>query len=99
MMMIPITRKHQEGEEHARRSIVSSSVRWLIEGTVHWSTKYVYVYIGAYYQSSMQYYVSYVVMLPERQPWWYDVQSSLSAAWKIRELSVQEGAEERKKAH
>ena len=33
-MMIPITRNHQEGEEHAIISSVSSSVRWLIEGTV-----------------------------------------------------------------
>ena len=44
------------------------------------STKYVYVFIGAYYPPSMQYYVSYVVMLLERQPWCYDVQSSLSSA-------------------
>ena len=34
IMMIPITRNHQEGEEHARRSSVSSSVRWSIEGIV-----------------------------------------------------------------
>ena len=34
IMMIPITRNHQEGEEHAKRSSVSSSVRWLIKGTV-----------------------------------------------------------------
>ena len=44
------------------------------------STMYVYVFIGAYYPPSMQYYVSYVVMLPERQPLCYNGQSSLSAA-------------------
>ena len=73
IMMIPITRNHQEGEEPAKRSSVSSSVRWLIEGTVlntrevPWGTKY--VFIRAYYRPSMQCYVSYVVMLlPERQP-------------------------------
>ena len=34
IMMIPITRNHQEGEEHAKRSSVSSLVRWLFEGIV-----------------------------------------------------------------
>ena len=33
-MMISIIRNHQEGEEHAKRSSVSSLVRWLFEGIV-----------------------------------------------------------------
>ena len=33
-MMISIHRNHQEGEEHAKRSCVSSLVRWLFEGIV-----------------------------------------------------------------
>ena len=34
IMMIPITSNHQEGEEHAKRSSVSSLVRWLFKGIV-----------------------------------------------------------------
>ena len=56
IMMIPITRNHQEGEEHAIRSIVSSSVRWSIEGIVLKKLQ-VYMFIGAHYQPSMQHYV------------------------------------------
>ena len=63
-------------------------------------TKYVYVFIGAYYQPSLQCYVSYVVMmLPERQPWCKLISIYLIRCEMRRELSVQEGAEERKKAH
>lgn len=33
-MIISTNRNHQEGEEHAKRSSVSSLVRWLFEGIV-----------------------------------------------------------------
>lgn len=58
------------------------------------------VYIGAYYQPSVQYYVSYVVMLlPERQPWYKHFTICFIRCEMKRELSVQERAGKRIKAH
>ena len=79
--MIPITRNHQEGEEHAERSSVSSSMIGLTERTLLNIVNGVVCGIGAYLPTWMQYYVSYVVMMfPERQPLCYSLVSTLSDA-------------------
>ena len=81
-MMIPIPRNHQEGEEHAKRSSVSSSVIRLTERIVLniVNGEVVCVHKGLS-PTWMQCYVSYVVMLlPEQQPCSYAFESTLSAA-------------------
>ena len=58
------------------------------------------VYIGVYYQPSVQCYVSYIVMmLPERQPCPYTFDFYFIRCVMKRELSVQEGSGKRIKAH
>ena len=81
-MMIPIPRNHQEGEEHAERSSVSSLVIGLTERIVLniVNGEVVCVHQGLL-PTWMQCYVSYiVVLLPERQPCSYTFESTLSAA-------------------
>jgi hypothetical protein len=78
----PIPHNHQEGEEHAKRSSVSSSVIGLTERIVLniVNGEVVCVHKGLS-PTWMQCYVSYiVVLLPERQPCSYTFESTLSAS-------------------
>lgn len=101
IMMIPIPHNHQEGEEHAKRSSVSSSVIGLTERIVLniVNGEVVCAHKGLS-PTWMQCYVSYVVMLlPERQPWYKHFTIYFIRCEMKRELSVQEGAGKRIKAH
>ena len=99
IMMIPITRNHQEGEEHARRSSVSSSVSWSIEGIV--LKKYQVCVCSSELITHLLCNSMWVML-------WCSQNDNHRAMMvnrvyplreKKEELSVQEGAEERKKAH